>query len=162
MTTTANGDRRPHLVIRPRSRWAPVNVAELWEFRDLLRAFAVRDVKLRYRQTALGAIWVVLQPLLAAGIFSFVFGSVAKLPSDNVPYFVFSFAGLLAWNAFSSTITKASASMVANQAMVSKVFFPRMLLPISVIKLRSVVFQNVQLQLCCASVALQQSGLLPP
>src|SRR5438477_675283 len=99
--------RRPHLTIRPTSGWAPVNVAELWQFRDLFWTLARRDVTLRYRQTALGIIWVILQPLLAAGIFSFVFGTVAKLPSDGLPYFVFSYAGLLAWNAFNSVFQRA-------------------------------------------------------
>jgi len=105
----------------------------LHEFRDLLRAFAARDITLRYRQTALGPIWVLLQPLLAAAIFSFVFGRVAKLPSGAVPYVVFSFAGLLAWNAFNAILTKASASLTQYSAMVSKVYFPRLLLPLSVV-----------------------------
>ena len=92
-----------------------------------------RDVKLRYRQTALGAVWVILQPLLAAGIFAFVFGKVAKLPSDGVPYFLFSYAGLLGWNAFSSTLTKVSTCLVQNSPLVSKVFFPRLVLPLSTV-----------------------------
>lgn len=125
--------RRPHLVLRPRSRWTPVDLRELWEFRDLLVTFAGRDVRLRYRQTALGVIWVILQPLLAAGVLSFVFGGVAKLPSEGVPYFVFAFAGTLAWNTFSATLGKSSGSLVGNSALVSKVYFPRMLLPLSVL-----------------------------
>jgi len=124
---------RAHLVIRPRGRWSAIRVHELWEFRDLLRSFAKRDIKLRYRQTALGVVWVVLQPLLAAGIFSFVFGRVAKLPSDGVPYIVFSYAGLVAWTVFSGVVTKASDSLVRNSVMVSKVYFPRMLLPLAVV-----------------------------
>ncbi|HVM07311.1 MAG TPA: ABC transporter permease [Acidimicrobiales bacterium] len=126
-------ERRPHLIIRPKARWSLFHLGELWEFRDLLVTFAGRDVRLRYRQTALGVIWVVVQPLLAAGILSFVFGSVADLPSEGVPYFVFAYAGTLAWTAFSSTLTKASGSLVGNAALVSKVFFPRMLLPLSVV-----------------------------
>jgi homopolymeric O-antigen transport system permease protein len=132
-TAESGSRRRHHVVLKPRRRWAPIDLRALWEFRDLLRALGIRDTKLRYRQTALGVIWVVLQPLLAAGVFSFVFGSVAHLPSDGVPYFVFSYTGLLAWNAFSSTLTKAATSVVGNAAMVSKVFFPRMLLPLSII-----------------------------
>lgn len=126
-------ERRPHLIIRPKSRWTPLDLKELWEFRDLLVTFASRDIRLRYRQTALGAIWVVLQPLLGAGILSFVFGGVADLPSEGIPYFVFAYAGMLGWTAFSSTLTKASGSLVGNAALVSKVFFPRMLLPLSVV-----------------------------
>ena len=124
---------KPYLTIRPSRGWQPLNLRELWQFRDLLTTLAGRDVKLRYRQTALGALWVILQPLMAAGIFSFVFGRVAKLPSDGVPYFVFSFAGLLGWNAFSSTLTKTSSSLVGNANLVSKIYFPRLVLPLSTV-----------------------------
>jgi len=99
---------KPYLSIVPTSGWQAINLPELWQFRDLLTTLAQRDVKLRYRQTSLGVLWVILQPLLAAGIFSFVFGKVAKLPAPaGIPYLVFSYAGLLAWNAFNSTLTKA-------------------------------------------------------
>jgi lipopolysaccharide transport system permease protein len=124
---------RPAVTIRPSSGWAALDLRELWRFRDLLTTLAMRDVKLRYRQTALGAVWVVLQPLLAAGIFSFVFGSVAKLPSDGVPYFLFAYAGLLGWNAFNSTLAKASTSLVQNAQLISKVYFPRLALPLSTV-----------------------------
>jgi lipopolysaccharide transport system permease protein len=122
---------RPYLVIRPPSRWSPINVRELWEFRDLLTRFVVRDLKLRYRQTALGVVWVVLQPLLAAGVFAFVFGRVANLESEGVPYFAFAFAGMLAWNAFNQALTRMSSSLVSNSALISKIFFPRLVLPLS-------------------------------
>jgi lipopolysaccharide transport system permease protein len=123
----------PLRVIRPARGWQAINLPEIWRFRDLLVTLAGRDIKLRYRQTAVGAAWVVLQPLMAAGIFSVVFGRVAKLPSDGVPYFIFSYAGLMAWTAFSSTLTKASTSMVQSASLVSKVAFPRLILPLSVI-----------------------------
>src|SRR5204863_3788851 len=97
------GDRKPLIRIRPPSRWAPINLREMWHFKDLLTTFAMRDVKLRYRQTVLGAAWVILQPLAGAGIFSVVFGKVAHLSGEGVPYFLFSYAGLLGWNAFAST-----------------------------------------------------------
>jgi lipopolysaccharide transport system permease protein len=122
---------KPHLVLRPLTGWQALSLRELWPFRDLLRTLAMRDVKLRYRQTALGVLWVVLQPLLAAGIFSFVFGRVAKLSSDGVPYFLFSYAGLLGWNAFNSVLTRSSGSLVQNSQLISKVFFPRLMLPLS-------------------------------
>jgi len=131
--TENSAPARPFLTIQPTSGWQAINLRELWQFRDLLTTLAQRDVKLRYRQTALGALWVLLQPLMAAGIFSFVFGKVAKLPSDGLPYFVFSFAGLLAWNAFSSTLTKTSGCLVQNANLVSKVYFPRMVLPFSTV-----------------------------
>src|SRR5436305_181417 len=113
----------PHTTIRPTSGWSAVNLRELWQFRDLLLALAGRDVKLRYRQTVIGVAWVIFQPLLAAGIFTLVFGIIAKLPSGNLPYFVFAYAGQLAWNAFSNTFTKTGQSMVASSHLVSKVYF---------------------------------------
>jgi lipopolysaccharide transport system permease protein len=124
---------KPWLTIRPTSGWAAVDLRDLWRFRDLLMSLAVRDLKLRYKQTALGVIWVVLQPLLAAGVFSFVFGKVARLPSDGLPYFLFSYAGLLGWNLFSNTLTKSSNCLIGNSQLISKVFFPRLVLPLSTI-----------------------------
>ena len=121
------------LVLRPTSGWRAVNLREVWRFRDLVWAFARRDVTLRYRQTALGVVWVVVQPLLAAGIFSFVFGKVADLPSGDVPYVVFAFAGLLGWNIFQSTVGKSGMSLVGNAQMLSKIFFPRLALPLSTV-----------------------------
>ena len=92
---------------------------------------ANRDLKLRYKQTALGVVWVILQPLLAAGVFAFVFGTVAKLPSGGVPYVVFSFAGLLGWNFFSNVLTKVGGCLLGNSQLISKVYFPRLILPLS-------------------------------
>ena len=125
---------KPHLTIQPTAGWQAINLRELWQFRDLLTSLAQRDVKLRYRQTALGVVWVILQPLISAGIFSFVFGKVANLPAPKgVTYLVFSYAGLLAWNAFSSTLGKASGCLLANSNLVSKVYFPRLALPLSTV-----------------------------
>jgi len=123
--------RKPLLTIRATSGWKKLHLRELWHFRDLTFVLAARDVKLRYRQTLLGAIWVVLQPLLAAGVFSFIFGKVAKLPSDNVPYFLFSYAGLLGWNVFNATVGKVNSSMVGNAHLITKIYFPRLTLALS-------------------------------
>jgi lipopolysaccharide transport system permease protein len=117
--------------IRPPQPWQALDISGLWRFRDLLLALAVRDIKLRYRQTLLGVLWVVLQPLLGAGIFAFVFGRVARLDSGGVPYVLFAYTGLLAWNLFSGIVLKAAGSLVANASLVAKVFFPRLLLPFS-------------------------------
>ena len=123
---------KPYLTIRPSSGWAALNVRQLWLFRDLLFTLAQRDVKLRYKQTALGVLWVIIQPLLAAGILTFVFGKIAAIPPPGkIPYFLFSYAGTLAFGAFSSTITKSSGSLIGNSQLISKVFFPRLLLPLS-------------------------------
>ena len=125
--------RKPYLMIRPPSGWAALNLRELWQFRDLLFTLAGRDVKLRYRQTLLGVIWVVLQPLLGAGVMTIVFGMIAKLQTSGVPAFVFSFAGMLGWNAFNTTLSKAGLSLVGNAHLVSKVYFPRLALPLSTV-----------------------------
>lgn len=130
---SASPEPDPLLVIQPGSGWTAINLRELWQFRDLLFTLAGRDLRLRYKQTALGVVWVILQPLLAAGIFSFVFGRVARLPSDGLSYFVFSYAGLLGWNLFSGTLTKVSGSLVGNAHLISKVFFPRLILPLSAV-----------------------------
>jgi lipopolysaccharide transport system permease protein len=120
------------LIIRPESRWRVINLRELWDFRDLFIVLGAREVTLRYRQTALGVIWVVLQPLLAATIFAFVFGRVAKLPSEGVPYFLFAYSGFLAWNVFQGVISRASPCLIQNTQLITKTFFPRILLPLSV------------------------------
>lgn len=129
--TSPRRTRKPEVSIRPQKGWSGLGLAQLWQYRELMLTFGGRDVKLRYRQTVLGVIWVVVQPLLAAGIFSIIFGKIAKMPTDNVPPFLFVFAGMLGWNLFSSTLLKASNSLLANSGLVSKVFFPRLLLPIS-------------------------------
>jgi lipopolysaccharide transport system permease protein len=118
-------------VITPPGRFPLPRWSELWEAREVAVRFGQRDVVLRYRQTAIGVAWVLIQPLAAAGIFSLVFGSVANLPTGGVPYFLFSFISMLAWTLFSSVLGRAAPSLVANQALVAKVFFPRMLVPIS-------------------------------
>lgn len=118
-------------VITPPARVDLPRARELWDAREVLYRFGQRDVILRYRQTVIGVAWVLLQPLASAGIFAIVFGRVAQLPSQGVPYFVFAFVGTLAWNLFSSVVSRSSSSLVANQALVSKVFFPRMLVPLS-------------------------------
>ena len=121
----------PLHVIRPAERrWIP-DFAELWAFRDLMIALGRRDVTLRYRQTVLGVIWVVLQPMIAGGIFSVIFGRVAKLESGAQSYFLFAYAGFVAWSGFANALTRAAASVLGQGNLVTKVFFPRLVLPIS-------------------------------
>jgi len=122
---------KPYLTIRPTSGWQAIELAELWQYRDLLFTLASRDISIRYKQTVLGVVWVILQPLISAGIFSFVFGKVAKLPSDGVPYFLFAFVGLQAWSLFNNTLSKSNGSLLGNAHLVSKVYFPRLILPLS-------------------------------
>ena len=154
----AGRTRKPYLTIRPSSGWQAINLRQIWQFRDLLTTLAGRDVKLRYKQTALGVVWVIIQPLMAAGIFSFVFGNVAKLPSDGVPYFIFSYAGLLGWNAFNSTLGKASSVLVANAGLISKVYFPRLVLPLSTVFSTVIDFS---VALAMMAVLMVINGIVP-
>ena len=130
-TSGSRCDAVTRIVIHPPSRFDLPRPAELWEAREIFVRFGQRDIILRYRQTAIGVAWVLIQPLLAAGIFAVVFGQVAKLPSNGVPYFVFAYAGTLGWNLFSSMLNRSAPSLVANQSLVSKVFFPRMVVPLA-------------------------------
>ncbi len=122
---------KPYLVIEPVKGWRSLQLHHLWEFRDLLFTLGMRDVKLIYKQTLLGVAWVILQPLIGAGIFTFVFGMLAEMPSGALPYFVFAFAGMLGWTLFSTTVNTASTVMVTNSQLVSKIYFPRLILPLS-------------------------------
>jgi lipopolysaccharide transport system permease protein len=130
-TLTASNGQRPALVIRATKGWAAPNLHELWRYRDLLLIFIQRELKLLYKQTALGAVWVVLQPLIAALIFAVIFGQVAKLPSDGAPYLLFVFCGLTVWTYFSQALQRAGNSLVQNAQLISKVYFPRLLIPLS-------------------------------
>jgi lipopolysaccharide transport system permease protein len=122
-----------YTLVVPPGRLAFPRLRELWEGREVLYRFGLRDVVLRYRQTAIGVAWVLIQPLAAAGIFALIFGQVAKLSSQGVPYFAFTYVGMLAWNLFSGVVTRSAPSLVGNQQLVSKVFFPRMLVPLSTV-----------------------------
>ena len=118
-------------IIEPGRGFAPLNIRELWLYRELLYFLTWRDIKVRYKQTALGAAWAVLQPLLTMLVFSLFFGKLAKVPSDGIPYPVFSFCALLPWQLFSYALTSASNSLVGNQNLVTKVYFPRLIIPLS-------------------------------
>lgn len=104
---------------------------ELWLFRELFQTLAWKDVKVKYKQTAIGVLWAIIQPLLQMIVFSFFFGKLAKIPSDHVPYPLFSYSGLVLWNMFSSILSSTSTSMVSNSHLVTKVYFPRIILPIA-------------------------------
>jgi len=119
------------LVIEPDSNLGFAQLrAEVMEFKDLLWVIAARDIKVRYKQTVLGAAWAVLQPLLTMLIFTVVFGRLAKLPSDGIPYPVYVFAGLVPWTLFANSVTAASNSMISSSHLISKVYFPRILVPV--------------------------------
>lgn len=122
---------RPHLRIRPARGWLGLPVRELWEFKDVLVMLAVRDIKLRYKQTALGVVWVVLQPLLAGLLFTLIFGRFLNLPSDGAPYLLFVFAGLTGWQLFAGIVQRAAGSLVSEARLITKVYFPRLLVPLA-------------------------------
>src|SRR5256714_6599904 len=118
------------LVIKPRSGWQPIDWKEVILHRELLAFLVWRDIKIRYRQTLLGGLWAVLQPLIAMLIFTVVFNRLAGVKSDGPPYPLFAFAGLAPWTFFSTAISQSSNSLVTNQQLVSKIYFPRVFIPL--------------------------------
>jgi lipopolysaccharide transport system permease protein len=119
--------------IAPPRGWLEVRLRELWEYRELLYFFVWRDVKIRYKQTVIGVAWVVLQPLLTMVVFTLFFGRLAKLPSQGLPYPVFYFAALVPWTYFSTALLSATSIVVENQRVITKVYFPRLILPMSAV-----------------------------
>jgi len=121
------------LTIRPSRGWVSLDLADIWDYRELLFMLMWRDVSVRYKQTALGAAWAVLQPLLSMIVFSIFFGRLAKMPSDGLPYPVFTYVALLPWQLFAKALTDASSSLLQNRNLVTKVYFPRLVLPFSAV-----------------------------
>jgi lipopolysaccharide transport system permease protein len=117
--------------VQPSRGWTGVNLPELWRYRELLYFLTWRDVKVRYKQTLLGAAWAILKPLFSMVIFTVIFGRLARVPTDGAPAPVFYFTGLLPWILFQDGVTKASASLVAGRSLVTKVYFPRMVVPLA-------------------------------
>lgn len=123
----------PTFVLAPSRAWFSLRFRELWAYRELLYFLVWRDVKVRYKQTALGVLWVVLQPLLMTVLFSVVFGGFAGLPSAGVPYPVFAFVALLPWQLFAYALAASSTSLILNQQLITKVFFPRLIVPLAAV-----------------------------
>jgi lipopolysaccharide transport system permease protein len=121
----------PHIVIEPPHGWQALELGDLWKYRELLYFLTWRDIKVRYKQTVLGASWAILQPLLTMVVFSIIFGQLAKLPSEGIPYPIFTFTGLLPWQLFAFALTNSSNSLVGSQNLVSKIYFPRLVIPIA-------------------------------
>lgn len=128
-TEQSPGGSRPVTVIEPPRRWVPIDVRELWEHRELVYFLAWRDIKVRYKQTLLGASWAILQPAFGMLIFSIFFGRLGRIPSDGVPYPLWSFAGLVPWTFFSQALTQASNSLITSQNLLRKIYFPRLAIP---------------------------------
>jgi len=121
----------PVTIIRPSRGWISLNLRDLWEYRELLYFLTWRDVKVRYKQTVLGAAWAIIQPFFTMVVFSLFFGRLAKMPSDNIPYPIFSYAALVPWTFFANGLSQSSSSLVASANLIKKVYFPRLVVPIS-------------------------------
>jgi lipopolysaccharide transport system permease protein len=131
--TPTKFNQLPHLRIEPSSGFVPLKISELWEYRELLYFLIWRDVKVRYKQTALGVLWAIIQPVLTMVVFSIFFGKLGKLSSDGLPYPIFSFAALVPWTLFSSGLTQATNSLVSSSNLIQKVYFPRLIIPIATV-----------------------------
>ncbi|HLN96938.1 MAG TPA: ABC transporter permease [Pyrinomonadaceae bacterium] len=123
----------PTFFIDPPSGWSSIGFRELWDYRELLYFLTLRDVKVRYKQTALGAAWAIIQPVFMMVVFSLFFGRLAKVPSDGIPYPIFTFCALLPWQLFAHALTESSNSLVANERLITKVYFPRLIVPIAAV-----------------------------
>ena len=121
----------PVTVIRPSKRWISLKLDELWEYRELLYFLGWRDIKVRYKQTVLGATWAIIQPFFTMVVFTLFFGRLAKVPSDGIPYPIFSYAALVPWTFFANGLNQSSNSLVGSANLIKKVYFPRLIVPIS-------------------------------
>jgi lipopolysaccharide transport system permease protein len=123
----------PVLWIKPSSGWVSLRLGELWQYRELVYFLIWRDIKVRYKQTALGAAWAVIQPVFMMLVFTLFFGKLGKMPSDNIPYPVFTLCALLPWQLFAQALTQSSNSLVSNEGLITKVYFPRLVVPVSAV-----------------------------
>ncbi len=123
----------PVTIIRPSRGWISLNLRDLWEYRELLYFLIWRDVKVRYKQTVLGAAWAIIQPFFTMVVFALFFGKLAKIPSDGIPYPIFSYAALVPWTFFANGLSQSSTSLVASANLIKKVYFPRLVVPISAV-----------------------------
>jgi lipopolysaccharide transport system permease protein len=121
----------PTIVIRPSQGWIALKLGDLWEYRELLYFLVWRDIKVRYKQTALGAAWAIIQPFTSMVVFSLFFGKLAKMPSDGIPYPIFAFAGLVPWTFFANGLAQSANSLVDSANLIKKVYFPRLTIPIA-------------------------------
>jgi lipopolysaccharide transport system permease protein len=123
----------PILVLEPKKGWVSLDLGAVWAHREMLFFLASRDIKLRYKQTMLGVLWAVIQPVFPMAVFAVFFGRLAGMPSDGIPYPAFALAGLLPWTFFASAVTNSAASVVGSASLVTKVYFPRMIIPASAV-----------------------------
>ncbi|CAG0974314.1 Teichoic acid translocation permease protein TagG [Anaerolineae bacterium] len=129
--STSQPEEQPYLHIKPSKGWVSLQLRELWKYRELLYFLTWRDIKVRYKQTVIGAAWAILQPVMTMIVFSIFFGGLAKMPSDGVPYPIFSYAGLVPWTFFAYGLGQASNSLVGSSNLIKKIYFPRLIIPLS-------------------------------
>jgi lipopolysaccharide transport system permease protein len=151
---------RPHVRIRPSRGWRALDLGELWVYRDLVYFLSWRDVKVRYKQTALGITWALLQPLAAMAVFTLFLGNLVGVPSGGVPYSLFALTGLMPWTFFANSTAAAGSSLVANTNLVAKVYFPRLVIPLSAV-LAGLVDLAIGLLLLIAVVAISAQAVGP-
>lgn len=130
-TTSPFKQEKVHIHIEPTHGWVALRLYELWEYRELLYFLTWRDLKVRYKQTVFGVAWAIIQPLFTMIVFSLFFGKLAKVPSDDLPYPIFSYAALLPWNLFASSLGQSSNSLVNSANLIKKIYFPRLVIPLS-------------------------------
>jgi len=121
----------PKTIIEPKSGWVPVDLKELWNYRELLYFLTKRDIKVRYKQTVLGGLWAIIQPAFTMVVFTLFFGRLAKVPSDGIPYPIFVYVGLLPWTYFANALSASGNSLVGSANLITKVYFPRIIIPAS-------------------------------
>lgn len=128
------------IIIKPKNHFTLADLAEIWQYRELLYFLTWRDLKVRYKQTAIGVSWVLFQPFISMVVFSVFFGNFAKMPTDGAPYPIFVFIGLIFWQFFSSAVTDISNCLITNQQIITKIYFPRLILPLSMVATRFIDF----------------------
>lgn len=148
----------PHIHIEPSKGWVSLKLNELWHYRELLYFLTWRDIKVRYKQTLLGAAWAIIQPFFTMVVFSLFFGNLAEVPSDGVPYPIFSYAALVPWTFFATGLTASSNSLVGSANLIKKIYFPRLIIPVSTV-LSGVV--DFVLAFCVLLVMMLFFGILP-
>ncbi|CAN5822730.1 ABC transporter permease [soil metagenome] len=131
--TTSALTKPPVIVLQPSRGWLSLNLAELWRYRELLYILSWRDVKVRYKQTVIGAAWAIIQPFFSMVVFSLFFGRLSKIPSDQIPYPLFSYAALVPWTFFANGLSESANSLVGNANLLKKIYFPRLIIPISAV-----------------------------
>jgi lipopolysaccharide transport system permease protein len=131
LDSSADSAPVPVLVIAPSTGWVPLQLGEMWRYRELLYFLVWRDIKVRYKQTLIGAAWAIIQPFMTMIVFSLFFGGLAKIPSDGIPYPIFSYAALVVWTFFVAGLTQASNSLVGSSHLIKKVYFPRLIMPLA-------------------------------